>query len=129
MVTVSPYSQTKSPEPCSRAGPGHLRARGRARISNSKLLYGELEAGAEDAAEAEAAASEAADEAAAAASADEEAAAAAESAAAGAVVSVLAQPASASAARRALRASFVFIELYPEKEKANGERPNLKLTS
>jgi hypothetical protein len=44
-------------------------------------------------------------------------AAAAESAAAGAGVSVLAQATSASAATRALRASFVFIELYPEKEK------------
>jgi hypothetical protein len=79
--------------------------------------YGELEAGAEDAADAVAAASEAAEEAAEAESAADEAAAAAESAAAGAVVSVLAQPASASAARRALRASFVFIELYPEIEK------------
>ena len=46
----------------------------------------------------------------------EEAEAAAESAAAGAA-SCLAQAASASAATRALRTSFVFIELYPEKEK------------
>ena len=80
--------------------------------------YGELEAGADDGAEAAAAASAAelaealAD---AAASAAEEAEAAAESAAAGAA-SCLAQAASASAATRALRASFVFIELYPEKE-------------
>ena len=46
----------------------------------------------------------------------EEAEAAAESAAAGAA-SCLAQAASASAATRALRTRFVFIELYPEKEK------------
>jgi len=85
----------------------------------STVTYGELEAGADDGAEAAAAASAAEladEEAAAAASAADEADAAAESAAAGAVVSVLAQATSASAATRALRASFVFIELYPEKE-------------
>jgi hypothetical protein len=82
----------------------------------STVTYGELEAGADAADEAAAAASLADEEAAAAASDAEEAEAAAESAAAGAVVSVLAQATSASAATRALRASFVFIELYPEKE-------------
>jgi hypothetical protein len=90
--------------------------------SNREVTYGELEAGAEDAAAADDAASaadEAADEAALASAAAEDAAAAAESAA-GAAVSVLAQAASASAATRALRTSFVFIELYPEKE--NGKR-------
>jgi hypothetical protein len=118
MVTVRPYSQTKSPEPCStrRSGPFASPRIGLESVTRS-YYYGELEAGAEEAAEALAAASEAAEEAAEAESAAEEAAAAAESAAAGAVVSVLAQPASASAARRALRASFVFIELYPEIEK------------
>jgi hypothetical protein len=87
--------------------------------SNCEVTYGELE-GAEAAEEAAAAASAAelaAEEAALASAAAEEAEAAAESAAAGAVVSVLAQAASASAATRALRTSFVFIELYPEKEK------------
>jgi hypothetical protein len=89
--------------------------------SNREVTYGELEAGAEDAAadDAASAADEAADEAALASAAAEDAAAAAESAA-GAAVSVLAQAASASAATRALRTSFVFIELYPEKE--NGKR-------
>jgi hypothetical protein len=84
----------------------------------STVTYGELEAGADDGAEAAAAASAAEladEEAAAAASAADEADAAAESAE-GAAVSVLAQATSASAATRALRASFVFIELYPEKE-------------
>jgi hypothetical protein len=76
-------------------------------------------------AEAAAAASAAEDAEALASAAAEDAAAAAESAA-GAAVSVLAQAASASAATRALRTSFVFIELYPEKELANGERPKLK---
>jgi hypothetical protein len=82
--------------------------------SNCDVTYGELE-GADDGAEA------VADESVAAAGAAPESgaeAAAAESVAAGvAVVSVLAQAASASAATRALRTSFVFIELYPEKEK------------
>jgi hypothetical protein len=78
--------------------------------------------GAEDAAELSAAAgAEAVADESVAAGADSgagaEAAAAPESAAAGAVVSVFAQATSASAATRALRASFVFIELYPEKEK------------
>jgi hypothetical protein len=90
-------------------------------ISNCDVTtYGELEAGAEAGAEAAAAASAAelaAEEAALASAAADEAEAAAESAAAGAVVSVLAQATNASAATRALRASFVFIELYPEKEK------------
>jgi hypothetical protein len=72
-----------------------------------------------EAAAAASAADEAAEEAALASAAAEDAAAAAESAA-GAPVSVLAQAASASAATRALRTSFVFIELYPEKE--NGKR-------
>src|ERR1700689_313018 len=71
----------------------------------STVTYGELEAGADDGAEAAADAASRGDE-----------EAAAEAAAAGAVVSVLAQATSASAATRALRASFVFIELYPEKE-------------
>jgi hypothetical protein len=87
--------------------------------SNCDVTYGELEAGADDGAEAAAAASAAelaADEAASADAAADEAEAAAESAAAGAA-SCLAQAASASAATRAVRASFVFIELYPEKEK------------
>jgi hypothetical protein len=87
--------------------------------SNCDVTYGELEAGAAAGAEAAVAASaaELADAAAASAEADaDEAEAAAESAAAG-VASCLAQPANASAATRALRASFVFIELYPEKEK------------
>jgi hypothetical protein len=84
--------------------------------SNCEVTYGELEAGAEDGAEAVADESVAA--AGAAAESGAEAAVAAESVAAGvAVVSVLAQAASASAATRALRTSFVFIELYPEKEK------------
>jgi hypothetical protein len=116
MVTVSPCSKQKAR---SRAhAPVRAICEPAAGLESvTRSYYGELEAGAEEAAEAEAAASEAAEEAADAASAAEEAAAAAESAAAGAVVvSVLAQPASASAARRALRASFVFIELYPEIE-------------
>jgi hypothetical protein len=55
-----------------------------------------------------------------------EAAAAADESAADGVASCLAQATSASAATRALRASFVFIELYPEKEKANGEETKFK---
>ena len=91
-------------------------------ISNCESYFGaedaaELSAAAPEEAAAASAAELAADEAALASAAAEDAEAAAESAAAGAVVSVLAQATSASAATRALRASFVFIELYPEKEK------------
>jgi len=117
MVTVRSFNKKPGSVLARRSGP-FASPRPGSEVTRS-YPYGELEAGAEAGADAAAAAaSEAAEEAAEAESAAEEAAAAAESAAAGAdVLSVLAQPASASAARRALRASFVFIELYPEIEK------------
>jgi hypothetical protein len=130
MVTVHSFNKKPGAVLARRSGPFASPRSGS--NSNCDVTYGELEAGAEAGAEAAAAASAAelaAEEAALASAAAEDAEAAAESAAAGAVVSCLAQAASASAATRALRTSFVFIELYPEKEKANGERPNLKLTS
>jgi hypothetical protein len=109
MVKVRSFNKKPGAVLARRSGP--FASPGSGSNSNCEVTYGELE-GAEAGAEA------VADESVAAAGADSgaEAAAAPESAAAGAVVSVLAQATSASAATRALRASFVFIELYPEKE-------------
>jgi hypothetical protein len=116
MVKVRSFNKKPGAVLARRSGP-FASPRSSSNSNCEVTTYGELE-GAEAGAEAAASAAElAAEEAAEASAAAEEAEAAAESAAAGAVVSCLAQAASASAATRALRTSFVFIELYPEKEK------------